>query len=61
MAKERRKGGNDIQTVQELLGHRDVKTTMIYTNILNRGPVVVRSPLGRDMNRFNEVVLDRSA
>ncbi len=30
---------------QELLGHKDVKTTMIYTHVLNRGPKAVRSPL----------------
>ena len=47
--------GYDIRTVQELMGHRDVRTTMIYTHVLNRGGLGVRSPLDSGVGLARQV------
>ena len=43
--------GHDICTAQELLGHKDVRTTLAYTHVLNQGPKGVRRPMDEIPNR----------
>jgi integrase len=51
-ATHRLEDGSNIRTVQELLGHTDVRTPMIYTHVLNRGGLTVRSPADRPRALF---------
>jgi site-specific recombinase XerD len=53
--------GHDIRAVQERLGHKDVKNTMICTHVLNRGPADVQSPAGslwrmKDLECYAETI-----
>jgi integrase len=56
LAETKVESGYDIRTVQELLGHKNLKTTMIYTHVLNRGGLAVRSPLDESMRILPQVL-----
>ncbi len=53
---KRSQGGSDSRAVQELLGHKDVGTTMIFTDVLNRGPAGARRPADPLIGRLKVVI-----